>query len=865
METKHINHILFLCVMFLFTLLSSCTEEMLNQSGGRQITVNATIPGADTQANSTRVSFTQSDGSYNLVARWQEDDQIQLYVKQDKKIYTLAPTKVQNISQDGKSCTFAFQLPSDVDAARPYTIYGLHDVEGMIADDVVLAKSQLRRVFWSNGGKAVAPMWFQSTGGASSIYAQFKHLGTYEVLHLKNTSKVGVMFRHRGFDVDVPWFKVYENTPLTDDYDPTQYVTEPGDAESANHFVGAGTTARILSWYIPSGGGINNAKMLAAIDSKQVISSNAKSSKVKLQRGHAYHMYATWDGKELKFDQGDALWGELQLSTYSVQIPMGGDVEIQILNGSKQKANLKFDIPDDVVTGPTFTGNASFKLHANKVGRTSVTVTDEVEKLKAVIEVEVFKEVVLVQTETITIPGTNVSFKMIGVEGGTFWMGSPDDDREAGSDEKPRHQVKLSSFAIGETEVTQVLWKAVMGSNPSSHQGANLPVEQISRDDCSVFISKLNRLTGRNFRLPTEAEWEYAARGGKNSKGYKYAGGNDIYTVAWYGNNSDGETHPVAQRQPNELGLYDMSGNVWEIVQDYYDTNYYSISSANNPCNTTPSNLYAMRGGGCSNISSFCRVTFRAEQVLLDETQTPVDSNWDIGFRLVMSDNDTPQAYLTCPDDHHPHLIDLGLPSGTKWACCNVGADKPEAYGDYFAWGETQTKNVYNQNSSIANIINCNNEDLNISGTGYDAARVNWGTPWQMPTLDVFKELQNNTTCEWTTLNGVNGTRITGSNGGFIFLPASGRKTGEESKSMGTWGAYWVSSINWWIIAQCDCFHFSSSIELEPSINFGYDGLPIRPVICPNGKPDNDVGGSPGNGDGTSGGSDPTHDEYDDF
>lgn len=426
-----------------------------------------------------------------------------------------------------------------------------------------------------------------------------------------------------------------------------------------------------------------------------------------------------------------------------------------------------------------------------------------------------------VQTETITIPGTNVSFKMIGVEGGTFWMGAPDDDREAGSDEKPRHQVKLGSFAIGETEVTQVLWKAVMGSNPSSHQGANLPVEQISRDDCSVFISKLNRLTGRNFRLPTEAEWEYAARGGKNSKGYKYAGGNDIYTVAWYGNNSDGETHPVAQKQPNELGLYDMSGNVWEIVQDYYDTNYYSISSANNPCNTTPSNLYAMRGGGCSNISSFCRVTFRAEQVLLDETHTPVDSNWDIGFRLVMSDNDTPQAYLTCPDDHHPHMIDLGLPSGTLWACCNVGAEKPEDYGGYYAWGETEIKDnyewrnykwcdgdydklnkycIHKKYGIVDNKTTLEPED--------DVATVKWGGDWRMPTSKEISELSEKCKIEiiikgnrydyWETQTSEekDGYLFIGSNGNCIFLPAAGYKGwGFNPLETGSYCQIWSSNL----------------------------------------------------------------------
>ena len=158
-----------------------------------------------------------------------------------------------------------------------------------------------------------------------------------------------------------------------------------------------------------------------------------------------------------------------------------------------------------------------------------------------------------------------VSFEMVRVEGGTFHMGATSEQKdEAWDREKPVHSVTLSSYYIGKTEVTQALWQAVMGSNPSNFKGSNLPVECVCWNDCQEFIQKLNSLTGRNFRLPTEAEWEFACRGGNNSRGYKYSGSNNLGSVAWYDDNSGGQTHPVATKAPNELGIYDMSGNVWE-------------------------------------------------------------------------------------------------------------------------------------------------------------------------------------------------------------------------------------------------------------------------------------------------------------
>jgi formylglycine-generating enzyme required for sulfatase activity len=168
---------------------------------------------------------------------------------------------------------------------------------------------------------------------------------------------------------------------------------------------------------------------------------------------------------------------------------------------------------------------------------------------------------------------------------------------DADGNEKPAHQVTLSTYSIGETEVTQALWQAVMGSNPSDFEGDNLPVEKVSWDDCQTFISKLNNATGKRFRLPTEAEWEYAARGGNKSRGYKYSGSNDLGSVAWYTNNSGSKTHDVKTKQPNELNIYDMTGSVQEWCQDWFGERYYGKSPSSNPQGPSSGPYRVSRGG----------------------------------------------------------------------------------------------------------------------------------------------------------------------------------------------------------------------------------------------------------------------------
>ena len=235
--------------------------------------------------------------------------------------------------------------------------------------------------------------------------------------------------------------------------------------------------------------------------------------------------------------------------------------------------------------------------------------------------------------EILDITVNGVTFNMILVKSGTFYMGAqkddpnaPNYDEEAWSREAPVHQVTLSDYYIAEAEVTQELWMAVMGSNPSHFEGAQRPVEQTTWYDCQSFINKLNQMTGMNFRFPTEAEWEFAARGGNDSNGYKYSGSDIIDDVAWY--SADGKkTGDVMTKKPNELGIYDMSGNVMEWCSDAYGD--YTSEHQTDP--TGPNGVdRVVRGGCCLSNATYCRVALR-------NFLHPGGASYGIGMRLALS------------------------------------------------------------------------------------------------------------------------------------------------------------------------------------------------------------------------------------
>ena len=241
----------------------------------------------------------------------------------------------------------------------------------------------------------------------------------------------------------------------------------------------------------------------------------------------------------------------------------------------------------------------------------------------------------IANSDNISIPVKDgISIDMVRVEAGTFTMGSTAEMKNMWDFEKPTRVTLTNDYYMGKYEVTQALWQTVMGNNPSGFKSDNLPVEQVSWDDCQEFISKLNRITGKTFRLPTEAEWEYAARGGNKSRGYQYSGSNNPLDVAWCGDNSGSMTHGVGTKQANELGIYDMSGNVEEWCQDWYDlynSSSYNSSTQVNPTGDNSELRRVVRGGCWRDSAMYSHSSNRCNY-------PPDCHNNFIGLRLVLSE-----------------------------------------------------------------------------------------------------------------------------------------------------------------------------------------------------------------------------------
>ncbi len=421
-----------------------------------------------------------------------------------------------------------------------------------------------------------------------------------------------------------------------------------------------------------------------------------------------------------------------------------------------------------------------------------------------------------------------LSINMMCVEGGTFVMGAKEGDAQANANEKPAHQVTLSDYYMSDVQVSQALWEVVMGTTIDDEverhggqknigKGADYPMYAIDWFQANEFAEKLSKLTGLRFSLPTEAEWEYAARGGQKSRGYKFAGSDNLDEVAWW-NDAKGLVHPSGQLKPNELGIYDMCGNICEWTLDGY-SNYTSELQINPLVPRVNNVVQRSMSSHAQWKEADHRVTFRYKK-------DPNVARTRVGMRLVL--HDTVQVV--------PEYVDLGL--SVKWATFNVGAMAPEEYGNYFAWGEVEPKAEYSWENykwgdgTASNMTKYNEKDgLTSLKLEDDAAHVNWGGKWRMPTDAEFTELREKCKWEWTTQNGVNGYKVIGVNGNSIFLPVSGFYYDNGLVYVNDHGDYWSSTKN----VQSGALHvYTDQDKILKSSSHRYYGFPIRAVYDDN-------------------------------
>ena len=616
--------------------ISSCQDSEEVNAKFNIRTVHASF-----ESEATRVGIEQAPDSRDMITKWQAGDKIHVFVSKGNNIVDIGSVPVHDISADGKSCVFQYAIPDDFD---PYgegfdLICFTENCDPKIEDGDIYYQAALTRMPIS---QFKAPLMFETYVKEENSFGAFRHYGTYEIMHVSNNTDKAISFQLSGFNAPYLWYKIgggairqWDNSYVVDlSYEAKQL--------SAPVTIPAHSSDMVVSWYMPTGQKIEGAQITANIDGKYVYSSNTISSQVTLCTGIAYHMYATWDGKELKFKNGDI---DEQLTI--LKCPDNHHphlIDLGLPSGTKWACcNVDTDHPENqkpVNYGGYYAwgetegkSNYEEKTYAFYKNGTYINIGDD-------------------------IAGTN--YDVAHVKWGSDWI-------------MPTHdQIKE-------------LWL-----------------------NCSYEHTTINGVSGYMFK-------------GTN--------GNSIFLPC------------TGFRSGKELLNRGSEG-------------YYSSSTPHSENSGSSWGLYIYSDFACS----------AASLRSIGHSVRPVEN--PIYYSTDLDAFDTPAT---------PKAIDLGLPSGTKWANVNVGAQSPSDYGGYYAWGETEEKDEYSSWTYCYNQSGNSIDIADIAGSEYDVAHVTWGGKWRMPTYNQIQELIDNCSSKWTiTVKGVKGIKFTGPNGRSIFMPAAG-------------------------------------------------------------------------------------------
>ena len=541
--------------IFSFLSLVSCSDNADNPlSQDRTIFFSLSLP--DEGPSQTRAQLVEKDFR-NYTVKWKIGDEITLFFDYNNAFYT-SEGRVISVSKSGKTAQFSAQLPEEVSPIGAYRVYGVSGKGGRILDRKPQVYVSMVR---TTSDKFQVPVWF------SAVVKQkwpneivCSHIGAYEILHFKNKSVNTISLTFNGFKCEQPWYYEFASYSPLDDKLYVGINNVPASDFSENTpttKVSTESTEQFVTWYIPTGERMKDAVLEFYIDGKKVSSVNTKSSSKDIQKGKAYHLYATWDGQKLT--QGlEAYTDRLRLSASELTMPLDGDTYVDILSGNGVYAVST----SDSKVAEANVSHGKIHIYSSYPGEAIITVKDEFTS-----ETKTVKVTVVATDDNLY---GRIMQDMILVEPGTFIMGMEGSEEDPWS---PPHQVTLTRpYYIGKYEVTRKLFYEVeYDEMPDNLENPDWAIGQLSISEVRGFLNTLNKKTKKNFRLPSNAEWEFAARGGIYSKGYMYSGSNTLSDVAvmMEGYNLTEYRTPVGTKRPNELGIYDMTGGMREWVDDY--------------------------------------------------------------------------------------------------------------------------------------------------------------------------------------------------------------------------------------------------------------------------------------------------------
>lgn len=792
----------------LFTLLlTGCKDSEGLQSNGNIREVKASFFDWAT----TRVSLESDVDTRDMITKWQADDRISIIVTKGVQRREIGTVPIHDVATDGKSCTFQYAMPEDIDdLSKGYQLscFTSNCEPKIMNDDVYINASIVRMPISQFKARVFSDQYVNE----ENSFATFNHYGTYEILHIKNKTDRSISFSLNGFSADLRWYRESGAIRLVDKQFFSDLSYERMD-KSPSVSIPSNGSDMIVSWYVPNGQKIADASLVAEIDGKNIISTNTITSGVTLCTGIAYHMYATWDGKVLKFDKGDVATestifvGPSEIVFGDAQIGETKKEYLTISNSGEEDKEVKvaieghgpydgpFELPDallwdDYVTltvPPGESRNVEIKFSSGTAGDYSGSLIVTSEGILQGSYVVPLKGKVLEEDKSFHL-STNYLEMYVNTEKAV--------DIKNGSGD---YDVVNKNPDIVDYDINGIHVARARKREPTEHG------EDIKDDHLWITAKKVGTATLKLTDKRSKEELTLNVR----------------VTRA-----------PSLALARNSV---EMSVGGKEYVEILSGSGWYEVTTDNPSVVSASVSTISIGGGGRREEqgTTYTATAFDAVIEALSAGKSIVTvkdlSSGEIA-KINVTVNGNVIAYTSCPDSHHPHLIDLGLPSGTKWACCNVGAEKPEDYGGYFAWGETTEKSYYDWDTYThcdGSKETCHDIGKDIAGTQYDAATANWGSPWVMPSKDQIIELKNNCASEWTEENSVTGRRFTSTNGASIFLPAAGHRSNGDLWRTG--GYYRSSTLNESDTSDVYELYFFDGY-VGPTYGFRYGGLSVRPV-----------------------------------